>query len=94
MNLSAAFANVSGPKPPTKAQLDKLVRARAAMLYARRYNAGVRIDQRMTARYEKALKPVLARLQATALSYANQEALDSQAAAYMSTHMMGPGIDW
>lgn len=82
-----------GPRRPTKAQLDKLVRAYAEWRAAWR-GAPLRIEQKMHARYEAALRPILARLQATALSDDNQRALERAADRYAASHLIGPGVSW
>ena len=82
------------PKLPTAAQLKKLVEARGRYLYAVRYGAPVRVQINLMVKYEKALAPVLKRLEADFLSAENQRTLDDRAKAWNAKRIAGPGVDY
>lgn len=93
LDFSLAGFSGTGPRRPTQAQLAKLVRAYAEYRAALR-GAPPAIEQKMYARYQKALQPVLDRLQARFLSEENMDDLRQHAAEYARHHLIGPGVSW
>lgn len=91
----AGRRRANAPRKPTKSQLDRLVKARGQLLGFRMTGGrDYKIDKKLWARYEKALKPCLKRMEAKFLSSENQQALDERAVAWWRKHGWGPGKDW